>query len=120
MPPLPKPSKKDRIEKKQEQVDALHDYRRVQSALAISRDNDQCVICWFMHHRKRKRAEIHHVYSRSREAGDWREQYTSLMCVCKECHPQPIKILGGSANLSWIEDVLRQANETPINPHFNN
>lgn len=114
----PKPTKRERVKEKEDKKKSLIAYRRHQSALAILRDNDQCVICWFVHKRVRRREHIHHVYSRGREAGDWREHYINLMCVCASCHPLPIQTPGGSANLGWVEDVREQMNNDPINSGF--
>lgn len=118
MPPLPKPTKADRVAAKQQRQQGLKAFRQQQVAIAIERDDDQCAICWFRYGRSRRREEVHHVYSRGKQAGDWRERYTSLLCVCRECHPLPVKSPGGSKSLGWVEDILRQANETPINPQF--
>lgn len=118
MPAKPKPTKAARLRAKASKKSGLVAYRRTQCAIVIERDADLCVICYFKHNRIRMRQEIHHVYSRGRETGDWREHYTSLMCVCKECHPLPIQVPGASANLGWVEDILRMANETPIDPAF--
>jgi hypothetical protein len=118
MPPAPKPTKKDRTQTKYEQKEDLKMYRRIQSALAIRRDNDQCVICHFRYNRKRRREEIHHVYGRARRSGEWREHYTSLMSVCKDCHPPPIQTPGGNHDFSWVEELLREANSNPINKGF--
>lgn len=96
----------------------LREYRQRQAALTIWRDNDQCVICYFKHLRNNRRAEIHHVYSRGRKAGDPREHYSNLMCVCRQCHPMPIQQQGASASLGWVENILEQANNTPINIRF--
>jgi hypothetical protein len=62
--------------------------------------------------------QVHHVFSRDRGSGGWREHYTNLLCTCQAHHPPPIIFPGGSKNLSWIEEVLIQANQEPINPDF--
>lgn len=114
----PKPEKGGRKKDKADQKSALLDYRRVQSALAIQRDENLCAICYFQYNRATPRAEIHHVYGRGKHAGDWREHYSSLLCVCKACHPSPIRDPGGNASLLWVEAVLAQANALPINKKF--
>lgn len=116
--PKPKPEKGGKKREDDKRKRALQKYRGSQVPIAISRDNDQCAICHFKHGRYRKRQEVHHVYSRGRKSGDFREHYTSMLCVCKECHPPPIQIPGGSATLGWVEDILKRANETPINGKF--
>ncbi len=86
--------------------------------LAIARDNGQCVFCWFQYQKEVPHTQVHHVYSRDRSAGGWREHYTNMLCVCNEHHPPPIIFPGASKNLSWVEDVARQANEQPMNEKF--
>jgi hypothetical protein len=93
-------------------------YRKSQAALAIERDNNQCVFCWFLLGRVTRRDDVHHAYGRGDDAGDWREEYHSLMCTCRKHHPPAIQQKGASGNLDWVEDVLRMANEDPINPRF--
>jgi len=90
----------------------------VQSARAIERDNSQCIFCWFLEGKVTLREEIHHVYSRGKEARDWREHYRSLACTCKRHHPLPIQTPGANPNLAYVEAVLKMANDTPINPGF--
>lgn len=120
MPSVQKPSKSDRLKIKKEQKTDLGSFRRIQSALAIQRDGNLCAICWFQHNRETPRADIHHVYGHGKKAGDWREHHTSLLCVCKSCHPSPIRDPGGNAALLWVEAVLAQANTTPINKKYLN
>ncbi len=59
---------------------ALRKYRREQYLLAVERDSGLCEC-------GRPGADVHHVYGRGREAGDWREHHEQLRCVCRECHP---------------------------------
>ena len=82
------------------------------------RDGGFCAICYFRDGVETPFEEVHHVYSRGKKEGDWREHYTSLLCVCKKCHPLPIITPGGSARLGWVEEVLRKANAKPINKDF--
>lgn len=114
----PKPTKKQRLLDKADRQHSLGAYRRINSARAIERDNAQCGICFFKFNRNRRGTEVHHVYSRGRRAGDWREHYRSLLYVCKECHPMAIQVPGASSKLEWVEEILEQANETPINKKF--
>lgn len=114
----PKPTKESRVREKAKRLEDLRAYRREQVAIAILRDNDQCAIHFFLHGENRRREEVHHIYSRGRQAGDFREHYTSLLCVCKECHPMAIQTPGASATLGWVEEIARKANETPINTEF--
>lgn len=96
----------------------LKEYRATQALLAIHRDNALCAIHYFRDKMRVPGNQVHHVYGRSRRAGDWRENYESLLCVCIACHPLPIQIKGASPNLDWVEEILEQANDTPINPEF--
>ena len=115
---MDKPSKQDRIAKDKQEKQALARYRQEQVVQAIHRDNSQCVFCWFLLGVTTKRDEIHHVYGRGTEAGDWRERYENLLCTCKRHHPPPIKSPGLNPNLDWVEAVRKAANEFPINPKF--
>lgn len=115
--------KKTRSERKKEEAEkrnALRDYRRIQYRRAIERDDGKCVFCWFIHQRIREAVDVHHVFGRANKNGKdlWKEEYTSLLCTCRECHPLPIKIEGGSSQLSYVEDVLVQATNFPINKNF--
>ena len=98
--------------------DALREYRNKNAMLAIYRDNDKCVICWFRDGIETNSTQVHHVYGRGREYGDWREHYTNLMCVCNECHPQPIKHKPAGDNLKWVEDIAKKMNLFTINKDF--
>lgn len=96
----------------------IDEYREQQALLAIWRDSGYCTICWFYHKRQRAFQQVHHVYGRSRKMDSFREQYNSLLCVCLECHPLPIQFPGGNLALAYVEDVLAEANQTPINDDF--
>lgn len=99
-------------------LNGLDLYRSVQRMLVIDRDDGSCVICWFKHGRMRKANEVHHVYGRGKKAGDWREQYTRLMCVCKECHMQAPPAQDRHSKQAWVIELLDKANKEPINPNF--
>jgi len=115
---MDKPSKNERTARDRQKKQALARYRQEQVALAIHRDNSQCVFCWFLLGVTTKRDEIHHVYGRGTEAGDWRERYENLLCTCKRHHPQPIKAPGLNPNLDWVEAVRKAANAQPIHAKF--
>jgi hypothetical protein len=112
----PKPTKEDRIRAKETKKRDLRDYRDAQYVLAKQRDAGYCVVCFFLHNKLRQASQVHHVYSRGRAAGDWREHHENLMCVCSlpGHHPLPIQFPGGSANLSWVEDLRKAMNDKPI------
>lgn len=91
-------------------------YRSIQATLCIERDNALCAIHFFKHNKIVSYHHVHHVRGRGRVAGDSREHYTSLLCVCNICHPPPAQDDEGKQ--SWVVDILAQANETPINSKF--
>jgi len=115
---VPKPTKTDRKAAKEAEHQELVKFRFIQSSLAILRDNNQCVSCWFLEGKVTRRDDVHHIYSRGKEAGDWREHYTSLLCTCRRHHPLPIQTPGGNPDLAYVEEVRKKANETPINRRF--
>lgn len=100
-----KPSKKDRLAVKSKREVALVRYRKEQYALAQERDNDLCVFCG------KPRDDVHHVYGHGKYAGDWREHYTSLMCVCRKHHPAPIFHKPAGPKLAYVERKLEKINE---------
>ena len=57
----------------------LDEYRQEQYLLAIERDGGLCRYC------RKSAVDVHHKYGRGREAGDPREHYSNLECVCREC-----------------------------------
>ena len=78
MRPCPKPELR-KVENAK-RLRELRTYRREQYLLAAERDRGLC-------HCGKLAVDIHHVYGRGRQAGDWREHYEQLRCVCRECHP---------------------------------
>lgn len=117
MRPTPKPTKRERAQVVRERKSSLGDYRRIQAALAIERDNAQCVFCHFIYGKTTDSADVHHVWGRGKTAGDYREHYTSLLCTCREHHPQPI-LTGGDLHLDYVQQIRVLANDVPINPRF--
>ena len=101
---FPKPLKDDRLEAKDDRKRRLLDYRRGQYVLAMERDRGACVFCG------KAAQDIHHVYGRGRSVGDDREEFTNLMCVCRNCHPG--RIVGDKAgkNLEYVEAKLKEIN----------
>ena len=93
----------------------LKAYRRRQYELAYLRDDGKCAICWFKKDVINKAEDVHHVYGRGKTKQSSKEKYTSLLCVCRLCHPQPLLFPTGE---SEIEQILAMANATPINPAF--
>ena len=93
----------------------LRKYREQQALLAIHRDHALCAIHFFLFGERKPYEEVHHVFGRSRMAGDWKEHHSSLMCVCRACHPAGAARAPYGSHEKYI-DVLRRANKTPINP----
>jgi hypothetical protein len=75
------------------------------------------VICFFKDGVRKQYDDVHHVKGRGKWAGDEREHYTNLMCVCRAHHPPPMKDPRGKQE--WVSEYSRLANEKPINPVFN-
>lgn len=97
--------------KRQDRVKA---YRSEQAKLAIYRDNALCAIHFFSHGVRRPYEEVHHVFGRGRDAGDWREHVSSLLCVCRQCHPAGAARAPNGPHHPIIR-ILRKANTSPIN-----
>lgn len=93
-------------------------HRRTQAARAVYRDGALCVFCYFRDQKKVKGQEVHHVYGRGREVGDWQEDYHNLVSTCRRHHPPPIKTPGANPDLEYVEQIRKQANDTPINKEF--
>ena len=72
-------------------------------------------LCWFWDDKETPFEEVHHFYGRGRDAGDWREHYTSLGCTCRAHHPQPMKVRNKHQKL---EKVVKKLNDDPINQRF--
>jgi predicted HNH restriction endonuclease len=94
----------------------LRIYRETNYMLCVDRDLALCVICWFSKGIRTQYEHVHHVLGRGTEAGDYREHYTNLMCVCAECHPLPAQDAGSKQ--SWVIDISKKSNENPINKKF--
>ena len=105
MPSYPKPLASARKLANHERKEQLRLWRATQYRKAIERDKGMCRIC-----NKRVAVDVHHVYGRGRSTGDWREHHTSLMSVCRGCHPQPIKHKPAGPKLRWVEDILERIN----------
>lgn len=102
---------------KQEQLEALKEYRREQAALAILRDNGYCVRCyWFPGHIKAYE-HVHHTEGRGTYE---KEHYTKLICLCAECHNlfSAMRVKEKSIHREQRE-LIKIANKHPINLKFN-
>ena len=100
----PKLLRSDRLEARDNRRERLRVYRREQYALAMDRDRGRCVFCG------EPAVDVHHAYGRARDIGSPREHFTSLMCVCRKCHPG--RIVGDKAgeNLEYVEQKLKEIN----------
>ena len=90
---------------------SLKKYRRQQYGLALKRDHGICQYCYRLHNKCKQAEEVHHVFGRGREAGDWREDYVSLLSTCRACHPSGTSRNHGDTKSEW---VLEQANKFPL------
>jgi len=110
-----KPEKEERLHKARQRRENLKTFRALQHTMAQLRDSGLCVICFFKYNRPVPASEVHHAFGRGVSAEDWREDVTSLMCVCKSCHPHGAA-RHAHGKQEWVIDILRQANADPINP----
>lgn len=86
---------------------------------AYARDSGLCVFCYFLDRKRVKSQDVHHVYGRGKGKESWREHYTVMLCTCRKCHPPAIHGGPGTTfSLRYVERVMIQANENPINRHF--
>lgn len=113
-----KPVKRNRSAADKTRKEELRLYRQAQYRLAVERDRGLCVFCWFLDGRQVLASDVHHVYGRGRQAGDWREHHTQLVCTCRAHHPPPIREPGANPRLEWVEKVVERANRTPVNKSF--
>ncbi len=81
----------------------LNEYRKEARRIALLRDSQMCMMCKWVHNQRTKAVEVHHVFGRGAMVGSVKEETTSLMCVCRDCHPQPIMLYSEHA---WKEDVI--------------
>jgi len=70
--------------------------------------------CFWIHNKSRKGSEVHHVFGRGRCPGDIKEKYTSLMTVCRDCHPEPILAPTSSEWKNAVLYVWRKMNTEPV------
>ena len=106
MYPKPKPQKGAKKKANEKRKRELTAYRKVQYELAVERDKGGCRICEMARY-----MDIHHIFGRGRRAGDWQECFTNLLCVCRKCHPPPIKHKPASKELQYIVDIQEKINE---------
>lgn len=90
-------------------------YRQIQRAKCIERDKGYCVICYYKG-KYTQGTEVHHVFGRGNSVESFKEHYTSLLVVCRKCHPLPAQDM--HSKQAWVIDILDKVNETPINKRF--
>lgn len=101
---------------KRKKLRELKKYRKVQVALAISRDNATCVNCYWFPGRVRPYEHVHHTEGRGTYE---KERYTKLICLCSSCHNvfsamrQPSKPIHINQR-----GLVKLANHRPINQEF--
>lgn len=100
---------------KKQQLEKLKKYRKVQAALAISRDLAYCVRCYWSG-RIKDYEHVHHTEGRGTYE---KEHYTKLLCLCVDCHrlfsTMRVKLKTFHAAQRALVDL---ANENPINTNF--
>ena len=89
--------------------------RAINKRIALDRDSGLCAICYFEDRKRVQAVDVHHVYRRARKPGSYRENYKSLMCLCRKHHDN---FHSGRLPIDHIEEVLRKCNDTPINQRF--
>ena len=93
----------------------LEEHRKIQRSLAIFRDGGRCMMCKWTYGIETSYQEVHHVFGRGTSPDSIKEFYTSLMCVCQDCHPAPILL---PPTKSWQDKVLevwKDMNFYPLN-----
>ena len=105
-------------EKKKDKKKDLRDYRIIQAALAVYRDDGYCVRCYW-NGKLRPYEHVHHVFGRGTEVDSVNEQYDTLLCLCIECHGDfnPVRVPTKEIALEQLM-LLNKANEVPVNSRF--
>lgn len=93
----------------------LSDYRKAMREHAVFRDNNLCMICRWTKGVSTPYAEVHHVFGRGTSVQSVKENPSSLMCVCRACHPHPILVPMLSNDDKEILAVWRNMNCSPEN-----
>lgn len=105
-----------KTEERHEQRDDLRAYRREQAVKAIHRDGGLCVHCYWFPGRVKEFAHVHHVRGRGTYE---KEHYTSLLCLCVQCHDVFSAMRSeGKPRHQYQLSLLKVANNYPINSEF--
>ena len=103
-------------EERHEQRDDLREYRREQAVKAIHRDGGLCVRCYWFPGRIKEFEHIHHARGRGTYE---KEHYTSLLCLCVQCHEALSAMRSeGKPRHGYQLSLLKIVNNHPINPEF--
>jgi hypothetical protein len=92
----------------------LKEYRHIARDAAVQRDGGFCMICKWTCGITTPYAEVHHVFGRGATSDSVKEKFTSLMCVCRACHPQPILL---PPYASWQFEILTVWRNMNCSPH---
>lgn len=99
-----------------EQRDDLRAYRREQAVKAIHRDEGLCVYCYWFIGRIREFDHVHHARGRGTYE---KEHYTSLLCLCVQCHEVFLAMRSeGKPRHQDQLSLLKVVNKHPVNPEF--
>lgn len=101
----PKPLAAERKLANYELKHQLRLWRHSQYKKAMERDKGMCRIC-----EKHVAQDVHHIWGRGSDIYDWREDYTSLISVCRKCHPRPIHHRPPKKDMEWIEELQKKIN----------
>jgi hypothetical protein len=98
------------------QRDDLRAYRREQAVKAIHRDKGLCVHCYWFPGRVKEFDHVHHTRGRGTYE---KEHYTSLLCLCVQCHEVLLAMRSeGKPRHKYQLSLLKIANDHPINSEF--
>jgi hypothetical protein len=96
----------------------LSAYRKEARSVAILRDGGFCMMCYWLDDKRTPFTDVHHVFGRGTSICD-KENPSSLMSVCRKCHPQPILMVRHLTG--WKHAVLYtwlNMNQHPMNRSF--
>jgi len=89
--------------------------RAVTRSSAVFRDNGLCMMCKWIYGLTTPYQEVHHVFSRGKSIKSIKEYPSSLMSVCRSCHPNPILVLPTQDWQFAVLTVWRNMNCSPEN-----
>lgn len=92
----------------------LNKYRSIQRRVALYRDDGCCVWCAKVDRKLTPAVDVHHVYGRGVKIGSEKEVYTSLLSLCRKHHI----MVDAEKSSERVVELLRRANDNPINHYF--